>query len=272
MHDVEKDTGVDKKRVVLMRVVGAIALSIVLLALQYAVWHGQHIEAKRKGSMNTLSVWTNLVESLKFQEVEGNFPPWDQKHPGAFMYDQKDVTGLYKLGGHYSRGPEDKDASILMVADFLDNKTAYNLDAFPGVGDFYYFSYAITNETEGMTMLDIYRKALESGEALNADMKVEPGKGTSGGDVLYFMHSNLGWHLESVVKVAPVGSNVHLKIPVLMERPNKYDKPGGWVVFLHSQPRWIDHPGEFPMTESFVGALEAFEKEFSKTPSEEVVQ
>jgi hypothetical protein len=188
---------------------------------------------------------------------EGAYPPLDPR-PGVLLFDLSKVRAGYRLGPVF-KGREKNPGNAAVFGD-LNANIAYSLEDLVEPGRYFYLGYAVTNEREGRSLLDAYRKQAASGGGFADNLKVAMGSGTLGTDTLRLLNLNLLQTMASEGVAIDPATVLLSTIPVMIERPAENDPPGGWVVYLDRQMKWLPYPGPFPMTEEFIRGLEDLTK------------
>lgn len=115
-----------------------------------------------------------------------------------------------------------------------------------GDSSYWYVGYVLTNDDEVEAFVDVYRKTIAAGGNFDGDLPAPPGKGSMGGDVFLRLNANL--------------DSGRTPIPVFIEPPgHHFRESGGAVVNHRRQVKWLQYPGEFPMTERTIAALRSIE-------------
>ncbi len=206
-----------------------------------------------------------LAATMSAEHHDGLLPPVHDEEP-ILMPDPDFGHPGYLVDGRVTAMKVDKDAAILL--SYLDGYRAFTMHHIIETPGIYYLGHAVTNEAEGLTLLRVYRERLERGESLEGDIPVPAGSGTAGSDTLYALRTDLPEVLEE--DGIDVADDFATQVPWFIEHPGNYELPGGWVVPLQRQGiRFMAYPGEFPMTENFITALETLRKDFSSPPSDE---
>ena len=240
---------------------GITVLLCVSIAFHFALIKGEKVKKKTLGRHEAFITARLIKESLKYTFNNEYVPPWDKK-AGLLFYDREFVNPSYKI--RYPLNGSVGDYRMGVLVGELENEYGYILKDFPKERRYFYFPYAITNEAEGLALLDVYRKIFKEGGTFENTLPAPKGLGTYGTDHFYRLNPGIHGDISAEKKDIPDNSQVRKEVFMLVERPGNYDTLGGWVVNLEfNKPVWMDYPGEFPMSERFINALEALEQEYN---------
>lgn len=122
---------------------------------------------------------------------------------------------------------------------------------------YWYLGYALPDEERGMAFVEWYREQAGHGSIPSPSL-------IERGDVRlrrlrYEIDSRLFRDdIESGKIEQPKGDGTKppSTVPVMIERPGLF-KGGGHVVYADGHTRFLDYPGEYPMTREFIEALES---------------
>ncbi|MCP4642343.1 MAG: hypothetical protein GY851_17995 [bacterium] len=157
------------------------------------------------------------------------------------------------VGGKLKRPLEDPYAAILVRPH--DAYRAYALESLAEDPRYFYLGYAVTSETEGLALLGAVRERVARGLPLTEDIPAPAGQGTWKGDTFLRLCTAEAIPPGSAIQDEGMWERVATVIPLIVEDPGNYDKPGGWVVYLDRQSMFVPFPGPFPMTEEFISQL-----------------
>ena len=206
-------------------------------------------DATVAGGENATSV--GIVPWLYAREHKGVFPALDVAS-GRLAFREAEVHPGYLVGDKLTGPLEDPRQAI--IYGYLDGYKAYTLRPVIHERRYFYLGYAVTSEVEGLAFLD----ALRAGDVNGADDAAAPaGRGSFGTDRFYRLREDLAAKLVETGAVSGTAEDLNRRIPLIVERPGNYDRPGAWVVYLDRHAEFIPYPGPFPMTEAFVKAMEA---------------
>jgi hypothetical protein len=246
------------------RIAAAIAILLLLAAFRVALENGRHATAVLEGGHDTL--YTTLLWWQYAREHDGAFPALSSTD--GLTFDRTGVHSAYRLDREYNASLDDREAAL--VLGDLNKKAGYVMADVVDESQHFYLGYAITNEAEGRAFVDAYRKRKARGLDFSEDLPAPAGKGTLGGDKLLRLNRDLPERLASQADAEGLPELTNQDFPVMIERPGHYPVSGGWVVYLDRQMKFLPYPGPFPMTEEFVGALEALAAESDTTQRSQV--
>ena len=234
-----------------------ITLAVVVLCVlfQEAIFRGRDVEAIRQGGLESSVINMALGQSIQ-RNAAMYYPSWSPT-PGKWLYNPDEMSPLYKLDELSWGQFETPESPMVITVPEINSKIGYTVRDLLQQNGLVYLAYAVSNEEEGLVLIDAYKKALADGHIWDKNLPAPPGKGTAGGDKFYRIHYNVCNDIYQ--EVAGVKKDIHLFIPMYFDRPGKYEKPGGWVTYLNGAPEWMDYPGRFPMTEKFIKALDELE-------------
>ena len=109
---------------------------------------------------------------------------------------------------------------------------------------YFYMNHILRNEEEGLAYLEAYRNAAEAGNGFDFDLTA------ADGSAIPRILSGL-----TADSRRPDAGN----IPVMIEKPVNHESPGGHVLFLDGHVEFMNLGESFPMTESFIHALESID-------------
>ncbi|MBX7255877.1 MAG: hypothetical protein K1Y02_05915 [Candidatus Hydrogenedentes bacterium] len=235
-----------------------IAVAAVLALFEPVRQQGRAMEARVEDGrtvLNVALVWWEYANTHN-----GALPPLDPR-PGVLLFDESKVRKGYALGP-VLKGNQENPGAAALFGD-LNGNFSYTLKDLADAKRFFYLGYGVTNDAEGLSLIEAYRRQIESGGDFTADLSVEKGRGTLGSDSLRMLHFNLPGILAAAG--LPLSGAVP-RIPVLIERPTEKEPRGGWVVYLDRQMTWMPYPGPFPMTKQFIEGLEGLTDLQTKKP------
>ncbi len=109
-----------------------------------------------------------------------------------------------------------------------------------------YLGHMVDGEEAAMTFLDAYDD-LGPEAVRDSDLLVAEGLGTSGGDTIYRLSEEI--------------SVLQSTMPTMWKLPGAGRETGGWVLYMDGHVEWIEYPGRFPMTETFVTRMRELQAE-----------
>ena len=196
-------------------------------------------EAARRASCQNNLKQIGLVMKMFANESHGSqFPVLDSR-PGRFMFDPNEVWQEYLTDAHIMLCPSDEDSgrlSGLPATEQIDDHA------------YIYLGYAVTNMDEARAFADAYREQVAQGGDFTGDLKVSPGTGNAGGDVIYRLHE--GVEAQTDLRQS--------EIPVIIERIDNHIPYGGNVLYMDGHVEYF-RDGAFPMTQEFMELIESLE-------------
>lgn len=240
------------------RILILIAVAAALALFEPVRQQGRAMEARVEDGRTVLNIaliWWEYANTHS-----GALPPLDPR-PGVLLFDESMVRKGYTLGPAL-KGNQENPGNAAVFGD-LNGNFSYTLQDLASAKRCFYLGYGVTNDAEGQTLIEAYRRQVESGGGFTADLSVEKGRGTLGSDSLRVLHFNLPGALAA--EGLPLSGSVP-RIPVLIEHPSANEPRGGWVAYLDRQMTWLPYPGPFPMTEQFIEGLEGLTNLQTKEP------
>jgi len=108
--------------------------------------------------------------------------------------------------------------------------------------------WGLAVDAEGLAYAEAYKRAVAQGESLDQDWDAPPGVGSGGRDTLVRL-------AEGVEKTIPGGVTNDM-IPVMFDRFPEHHPPRGCnVLYLDGHVEFVEYPGKFPVTQSFLEAM-----------------
>ena len=121
-----------------------------------------------------------------------------------------------------------------------------------------YVGYMLLNDEMGIALLDHYEalgpKAIRTIDIDLGDAIVPLRRGDSTSTILR-LRKGIERYLVTDINGAAAGNFAQWYIPVMWEMPDTATRAGGWVLYMDGHTEWQEYPGEFPMTEPFIGRL-----------------
>jgi len=224
---------------------GSLLLVALVLMLAFLLWGGtgaflQAREAARRASCRPELV---LDTCRRFaRDHEGMFPPLAPV-PGMLMFDGDACPVRWPM-----------DEYVCDADDDAPSRSVLKKAAVPDDWSYVYLGYFLEDETQGLAFVDAYRKWAATGGSLPEGLAVPEGKGNLGGTALLRLR-------ESDVlpeKLRPMAEKA-AQLPVVVEWPGHHNPMGGHGVFLDGHREYIEFPGRFPMSASFIDGLRALD-------------
>ena len=193
-----------------------------------------------------------LALKMYANESKGQFYPPLAKEPGRLMFAPAAVYPEYLSDPRTLVCPTDTDMKSFRKetkAEILINDESY-----------FYLGYTVHSDAEMLAFAAVYRERMAAGLGMEVDLTVPAGGGANGGTVLYRLQ-------EGVEKAyaAEAGSPADLAgiantIPLLIEPPDNHKPTGSNILFLDGHVEFRRYPGEWPMTEATMSALESLDR------------
>lgn len=139
-----------------------------------------------------------------------------------------------------------------------------NLPAIWYNGSYWYLGYAITNEREGLALVDAIKKGLQEGNLPAGDLKVAKGDGDGGGDTIYRLREGVARFFVQDINNPAASAVSQDDIPVMIAKPVD---GGGEVLYMDGHVSFMHYPGDFPMTPKFISALESLDTQLRAQPA-----
>jgi len=140
--------------------------------------------------------------------------------------------------------------------DYYDLIDVAESDPLSGLRDhsYWYLGYAITDEEQGLELVKQMRVAFEKGETLNADIDAP----ALDQEQIFQLREGIERFFITDINNPASSALVQSQLPVMIERPGMHEQ-GANVLYLDGHVEFIRYPGKFPMTESFIQALESLD-------------
>lgn len=235
----------------------SVAIGVTLLVIfHFAVQHGRDVESKRQRGLTAFIASKVIQQAVDQPDSDGLYPPWSSNSE-TLLYDRQYVSPFYLPGPRYNGEVDSAEQSVLVATEIVDNRLGYRLREFPEDDRFFYIPYAVRNEKEGLALVDTCRAA-RNRRPWTEDLAAPAGEGSGGTDTFYRLRKTIQRDLQERHPELPEDNFLREQFPVLIERPRQ---GGGWVAFFGRQPQWMEYPGEFPMTTTFIEGLLALESD-----------
>ncbi len=117
---------------------------------------------------------------------------------------------------------------------------------------YWYLGYMLPDEAAGLAFVRVFRAAAIAGEVLSADIDAPDLDQGS----IYRLREGIERLLITDINDPRAATGFQSTIPIMIERPG-FHEGGANVLFLDGHVEFISYPGKFPMTESFIQALES---------------
>lgn len=237
-----------QRRFFLFYIVLAFVGGIIVLMLLPAI-NVVDDEHRRATSANNLRQ-LRLVCKMYANDHDGKWPPLSSV-PGQLTMHVEEVYPEYLSDPEVLVSPAHPDAAALLDAS---NVEPPEVPIFTD-DSYWYLGYRIENEEEGLAFVEAYRKIVESGDGFAWTRPIE----TSVGSILLLDEGETRFQIIESNSVPSGGSLSRSRIPILVERPGMHES-GANVLFADGHAEFVEYPGEFPMTEKFIRALERLDE------------
>lgn len=216
---------------------GLLALIVVLSAGAWAAFRWTHpISSPSPEGKQTLRQVYFILNTYAHRQDRPFFFPQATLFPDALRPDLPDLSTL--------ESPQDP-----AVRNFLLGR---------GEPRICYLGYVAGKEPAGLAVLD----ALEDGNALDQPLRLRRPVHA------FTLYANGHRYLRTLPRLsqaAPIqlireisnpGASTAIEhaLPLAWELPHG-NPPGGWVLYMDATIQWLPYPGEFPMSEEFVGRV-----------------
>ena len=247
----------------------AVELVLVIVVLAIVVGVVMVQVDKRRREMLRAECWTNLHAVLG--TVRGGYTG-QHTPPTNWMVPLSDTPGQLSpqtSGAILTRLGESKQLAAFTCpahpnAERAVQEARTNPSFVVRDDSYWYLGYALPNEAAGLAFVEAYRKAVaETGAPPVGDViKVEPyalGDGAMVDELFRLSNIRLSG-LRSLLRPDPVDrpSLDGVSPPVVVERPGLH-RNGAHILDEYGQVEFLEYPGEFPMTEKFIKALESLD-------------
>ena len=244
------------------RRLGALAMSYLSIVLAVAVFVLPLFASVRTGRrvscQNNLKQ-LGLVVKMYANESENEVFPAISTEPGRLSFSLEPEPGMRPVYPEYLDDPLlmvcPRDKAALTELAALGAPRAYIDDH-----SYFYLSHLVTSDEEMAAYAAAYTHAIRHDPAaLHDDLKVAPGSGNAGSDILYRLREGIERFV--IPDMIGPGSSVHTPsaVPVMVERRGNHEVPGGNVLYLDGRVEFRKYPGEWPMTPTTMHLLEALD-------------
>lgn len=231
-----------------MGIVGVLLVPMMAAILLPALARAREA-ARRASCANNLKQF-GVIFKMYANENREEWPPLAEES-GRLMMEPNLVYPDYLTDPSILRCPSDPDPGP-SSPDFSTKE-----GAFQSIDDdsYFYFGYAVTNDTEAKALAEAYCRAMKGRAPLGEEIEVQFGSGTGGGDTLYRLREDVPRHLST--DGPKEARSVQGSIPVMMDRRDNHPM-GGNVLFMDGHVEFIRY-GAWPMTEATLEALESMD-------------
>lgn len=233
-------------------------LAAVAFALFLAIMsHGLRLRAEadtRKNGGNRM-LYAAFMARVHARDHAGSYPP--VSHTGKrLIFDLTALRNGYELAGRTWGTMDNTEHGLLLGV--LNNHPAWELRSYwKTMPDFFYLGYMCSNEAEAMAFLDVYSAQIHGGTPFDIDLPATGGTGSFGTDRFIRLREDNAAPGRLPPDIANVPSEFASRVPLVIEDPGHYERPGGWVIYLNRHAEFLPYPGPFPMSEAFISRLRA---------------
>jgi prepilin-type processing-associated H-X9-DG protein len=211
--------------------------------------------AERSKCQNNLKQ-LGLVVKMFAHESKGKVWPRMDARPDRLFFLRKDVYPEYLTDPTVLVCPTEL-AAIQATAKELE-EAPDRVDVFFDDHSYWFPGYALVDEPTGLAFVEEYRKRALAGLDFDEDLEVTTESGVL--LTIYRLREGVERHFNVDISNMTTGLKAQSEIPVIIERPGHHVPKGGNVLFMDAHVEFIKYPGEFPMTERFIKALESLDK------------
>jgi hypothetical protein len=207
--------------------------------------------ARRASGGNDLGQ-ARLTALLYTEDHSGTLPPLDSE-PGRLMFSRDLFPDYCPFLSSITCEFDTTAPASQHTIDDKEFRIAKNLDDHSMI----YLGYFLENEEQGLAFVEAYKARAASGGDFMSNLDAQQSKGSFGTD--QFVRLTIDASEIAALSDGRIGE-LTASIPVMIERPEHYDRAGGWVAYMAGPSRWHDYPGEWPMTERFIEALRSLDR------------
>jgi len=188
-----------------------------------------------------------IVFKMFANEHRGRWPSISSRR-GNLMVRGDEIFPEFLTDLNVLRCPgNDEHESWNQGADLIEN-LRYITDK-----SYFYLGWAVTNEADGLAVLDAYESMDES--ARSKDIDVAEGQGTGGSGTIRRLREGVERFLITDIHDPVASARISSQIPVMWERPGHHEPAGCNVLYMDGHVVFV-RPGMFPMTEKFMQRLQ----------------
>jgi len=179
-------------------------------------------------------------------EWNGRYPPIDGRR-GNLMVEGDALFPRYAQyldGVHTFQCPAREPRDRMGLANVADAVTDEG---------YFYLGWVVTTEREGLAVLDAYG-SLDMSER-DGDLRVRKGQGNAGGNWVYRVREGIERFYITDINDPAASAKVQDRLPVMWERPENHSMAGGHVLYMSGRVEFVEYPGKFPMTATFINRL-----------------
>jgi len=188
-----------------------------------------------------------LVFKIWATEHDGRWPRVSTRR-GNFMAKASDIYPNYLTDVLFLRCPGNAEHKPAERGDPVPDLLRQITDK-----SYFYLGWVLTNEEEGLSLLDAYESKALAGAY--EDIPVPMGKGTGGQNVIHRIYEGVERFLITDTNDPTAPARMQSGIPVMWERPGHHEPDGGNVLYMDGHVEFVEYPGKFPMTPKFMDRL-----------------
>lgn len=256
-------------------------VALIITPIEFFLYHELKLARSREAQILDRSACAANLEALGriFQEYSSlhggsRYPPYPSE-PGGLMVD----TGLKFVARHYS-GYEGRNFPLFWCPQDEDKMRIpgewippWYMEVHRAVDDlsYFYLAFALYDDKDVGLFADEYRKRIRHRRSMDDEIELPEGVYAYEGiplgnpqDRIYRMRPTLSRFLILYIDMptsrdlSPWGNpytELDGTIPVLVERPENHETPGGHVLYMDGHVEFIPYPGSWPMTEQTIAIL-----------------
>ena len=240
------------KRLIMRCFIGLlVVLCPILLVYSFLLYESPYAR-RASGANDIFPAWQGCTAYAK--EHDGLLPPLDPEL-GRLMFERTIMSTQYGVSGLSVTCEYDETAPIPQRAyrenaDFTKDPNL--IDDF----SWWYLGYEIHNEEKGRAFALAYLKRVLDCGNFESDLP-----GANGSTITFTRLHSLPDSNGSKDKPNQTVNESLDNIPVFVERPGHYGRlKGGHVIYRDGHQEYIEYPGKFPMSKSFIETLELLDK------------
>jgi prepilin-type processing-associated H-X9-DG protein len=223
-----------------------LVVAVLMLAAMFLPAVSRANEASDRARCQNNLKQFGLVLKMYANESKGQaFPPLS-KEPGRLMFDPQEVY------------PEYVTDPVIMLCPKMakDQGQAEKPDPMALIDDasYFYLGYAVRSDADVQLYAQAYRERMANGQGMNEDISISDGK------TLYRLREGVErFFIEDIANPA-AGAMIQSSIPVVIERLGHHVPEGCNILYMDGHVEFKRYPGEWPMTEATMNALESLDQ------------
>lgn len=229
----------------------SVLLTPIVLFYAFLLYTSPYVRCA-SGANDIVPAWKGCARYAK--DHNGLLPPLDVEL-GRLMFDRNIMASKYGITGkdvtcQYDRTDPFPKKDIEKKSDQLNNSDRIDDHSW------WYLGYEIHNEDEGRAFVLAYLKRALDGGPFESELQRVNNPAITFSRLHGLPEPN--WPNE---KPDQAFMDTLDKVPVWVERPGHYGRlKGGHVVYRDGHCEYLDYPGKFPMTKSFIESLELLDR------------